>query len=41
MASFNCHKGRAETVDAARILIARGLVNLALGAEIGFKRMDR
>ncbi len=35
------HEARTEAVQAREVLVARRLVDLALGAELGFQRFDR
>src|SRR5690606_24019644 len=35
------HEGGAETVDAGKILVAGGLVDAPLAAELGLDRLDR
>src|SRR5207342_1440569 len=40
-AAFDGDEARAEAVDAAVVLVAVGLVDLALAAELGFLRQHR
>ena len=40
-AAIDCHKARAEALEATEILVAIGLVDLPLASEIGLQRLDR
>ena len=41
LGAVHCHEARAEAVEAGEILVARRLVDGALGAELGLQRRDR